>query len=133
MDLSELCFHLRHRRGMYLPDDRYGTAVAFVHGYEAAFDGVPLEGFQEYVASRTGQAGSPIVWHYLVAAEVMPDVFDKGLGQIPAELGTPLTDRMLDLLEAFLVDQGGRVLSDIADFRAKRAERDRRSGRARGS
>jgi hypothetical protein len=118
---------------MYLRDDRYGTAVAFVSGYDAAFDGVPLEGFREYVASRTGQAGSPMVWEYLVAADVMPDVFDTGVGEIPVELGIPLTDRLLGLLEAFLVDQGGRLLSDIADVRARRAERDRRSGRARGS
>ncbi|MGW6448029.1 hypothetical protein [Lentzea sp. NPDC055074] len=119
MTLSELCFHLRHRRRMYLPDDRYETAVAFVAGFDAALEGVPLAGFQEYVAAETGQAGSPIAWAWLLVDETVPDVLDGGIGQVPVELGVPLTDRMLDLLEAFVVAGGGRLISDISDIGAR--------------
>src|SRR5690349_17020097 len=103
MNLRELCFHLRNRRRMYLLDDRFGTAVAFVDGYNCALDGVPLSGFQEYVAARTGFPGSGVHWSYLIAAASMPEIFDKGvgLGQVPLELGIPLTDRLVDLLEAY--------------------------------
>jgi hypothetical protein len=39
MNLSELCFHLRNRRGMYLPDGQFATAVAFIEGFNVALDG----------------------------------------------------------------------------------------------
>ncbi|MCR3751468.1 hypothetical protein [Lentzea californiensis] len=106
MDLRELCFHLRHRRRMYLPDDRYGTAVAFVEGYNSALGAVPLSGFQEYVATRTGNAGSPVHWSYLIASTAVPDIFDEGagIGQVPVESGISLTDTLVDLLEAYQAD-----------------------------
>ncbi|GLY54325.1 hypothetical protein [Lentzea sp. NBRC 102530] len=132
MDLPELCFHLRHRRRMYLPDDRYASAVAFVVGFDQAHDGVPLAGFQEYVAARVGMTGSPLVWSYLLAGELVPDVVVAG-DRVPAELDVPLTDRLVEVLEAFVVISGGELISDVSEIRARRAERDRRSGRAPGS
>ncbi|MEU3647480.1 hypothetical protein AB0E59_29130 [Lentzea sp. NPDC034063] len=137
MNLPELCFHLRHRRRMYLPDDRYGTAVAFVEGYNSALGGAPLAGFQEYVAGRTGQTGSPVWWPYLITEVVVPDILGEGggIGQLPVELGNALTDRLLDLLEAFLVDRGEQLISDISDISATRAVAtpDQPTGRVRGS
>ncbi|GAA4625638.1 hypothetical protein [Cellulomonas oligotrophica] len=52
MDLQEACFHLRHRRRMYLPDDRYASVVAFVTGLASAGDGRMLDGFDGWVAER---------------------------------------------------------------------------------
>ena len=106
MNLRELCFHLRNRRRMYLFDDRYGTAVGFVEGFNSAFDGVPLSGFQEYVSARTGCPGSAVHWSYLIASASVPEIFDQGfdLGRVPVELGISLTDELIDLLEAFQAD-----------------------------
>ena len=106
MNLRELCFHLRNRRRMYLFDDRYGTAVGFVEGFNSAFDGVPLSGFQEYVATRTGHPGSGVHWSYLIASTSVPGILDAGpdLGQVPVELGVSLTDELVDLLEAYQAD-----------------------------
>lgn len=103
-------------RRIHLPDDRCGTAVAFVQGYDAASGWASLKGFQEYVAAKTGQAGSPVVWAYLIASARVPDIVDRGIGEAPAELGIPLTDTLLDLLEAFVVASGGRLISDISDI-----------------
>ncbi|WP_394621771.1 hypothetical protein JNUCC0626_22620 [Lentzea sp. JNUCC 0626] len=95
MDLSELCFHLRHRRLMYLPDTRYASAVAFVDGFDQAHDGVPLAGFQEYVAARVGMTGSPLVWSCLLASELVPAV------------------------AVAVVASGGQLISDISEIRAR--------------
>jgi len=103
MNLRDVCFHLRNRRRMYLLDDRFSTAAAFVEGYNTAFDGVPLSDFQEYVAVRTTGRRSNIHWAYLIAATAMPEILVDGLGidQIPADLEIPLTDKLVDLLEAY--------------------------------
>ena len=103
MDLSELCFHLRKRRGMYLPDERFATAVAFVEGYNVAFDGAPLTGFQDYVANRIQGHRSPVHWSYLIASAGVPGFLDANLplDQLPPDSGSGLTDALVDLLEQF--------------------------------
>lgn len=108
MDLRDLCFHLRNRRRMYLLDDRYGTAVAFVCGYNSALGGVPLSGFQQYVAARTGHGESAVHWSYLIASAVVPEMLDEGagIGRVPVEMGVRLTDMLVDFLEAYQTDSG---------------------------
>ena len=98
MTLAELCFHLRRRRRMYLPDDRFASAVAFVEGYNAASDGAALNGFNTYVSERLVGGDSPVHWSYRIASTRAPDV---RLDQLPAELDGELTDMMVDLLEEF--------------------------------
>lgn len=96
MDLAEASFHLRHRRGMYLMDDRYETVVAFLVGLSAASDGRLLEGFNEFVADRVLGRRTPFWWGALVR-----DSDGKG---------APLEDEaavalLLDLLEEFAAGQ----------------------------
>ncbi|MEV6718625.1 hypothetical protein AB0M48_42045 [Lentzea sp. NPDC051208] len=106
MDLPELCFHLRNRRRIYLFDDRYGSAVGFVEGYNSAFGGVPLSGFQDYVATWVGRSSSAVHWSYLIASTSIPEFLDGTFdpNKVPAELGVLLTDKLIDLLEAFHAD-----------------------------
>lgn len=117
MNLRELCFHLRNRRRMYLHDDRFCTAVAFVDGYNAALDGVPLAGFDEYVETRTVGRSSSLHWSYLVASTKVPEVLHEhiALGDIPAEADVPLTDTLVDLLEAFSEAAPARTATASAD------------------
>lgn len=76
MNLTDLCFHLRNRRRMYLPDDRFSTAVAFVEGYNTALDGIPLSGFQGYVAMRVLNRESSLHWSCLIASTKVPEMLD---------------------------------------------------------
>ncbi|MEV6369643.1 hypothetical protein AB0L86_22430 [Micromonospora musae] len=109
MNLPDLCLNLRRRRRMYLLDDRYSTAVAFVEGYNAAFDGDPLSGFQDYVAARILNRKSSLHWSYVIASTKMPALLDSDarIDQIPAELEVELTDLLVDLLEEFALQGGG--------------------------
>ena len=104
MTLSELCFHLRKRRGMYLPDERFASAVAFVEGFNQALDGVPLEGFGVFVSRRLTGGESPVHWSHLIARTAVPDV---RLDRIPAEAEAELTETLVDLLEEY--DRGIRT------------------------
>jgi hypothetical protein len=103
VNIGDLCFHLRNRRRMYLLDDRFSTAVAFVEGYDAALDGAPLRGFGDYVTERIAGHQSNISWPYLVASTAVPEIMDGGMriDQIPAEVELELTERMLDLIEEY--------------------------------
>jgi len=88
---------------MYLPDDRFSTVVAFVEGYNAAFDGEPLSGFPEYVAKEVLGRHSSLHWSYIVASTRVSEIFDEGTGldEIPAHLESDLTNTLLDLLESY--------------------------------
>jgi hypothetical protein len=103
MNPSELCFHLRRRRRMYLLDDRFATAVAFVEGYNAAFDGVPLAGFRDYVADRIVGHGSTLHRSYLIASTEVAGLLEgeMSLDRVPADCEVGLTDMLIDLLERY--------------------------------
>lgn len=109
MNLSELCFHLRNRREMYLPDGRYATAVAFIEGFNVALDGEPLRGFQSWVADRIGGRRSTTHWAYIVASTRFPGVLDGGLSldQIPSDQDKPLTDDLVRLVDEFMNSSAG--------------------------
>ncbi|MFD8756719.1 hypothetical protein ACFV0O_37940 [Kitasatospora sp. NPDC059577] len=104
MELQELCFHLKNRRRMYVLDDRYSTVVAFLEGFNAAHDGEPLSGFQDWVSRRILGSSSPMHWSYVVASKRMPEILDANIGidQIPASLEILLIDDLAGLIEAFL-------------------------------
>lgn len=92
MDLAEACFHLRHRRAMYLMDDRYETVVAFITGLAAASDGQALAGFGERVADHVLGHSSPRVWW---------SVLRDGDGTTDPLSDEAATEKLLDLLESF--------------------------------
>jgi hypothetical protein len=88
---------------MYLPDDRFVTAVAFVVGYNAALDGVPLAGFQDFVANEIRGHRSPLHWSVLVASTADPRFIETNLSlnDIPLDAQIALTDMLVDLLESY--------------------------------
>ena len=88
---------------MYLADDRFATAVAFVEGYNAAFDGAPLKDFREFVAAQVVGHDSPVHWSYLIASTKVPDVLtgDRALDQLPADVELELTHSLIELLERY--------------------------------
>ncbi|MFJ9841624.1 hypothetical protein ACIRYZ_14365 [Kitasatospora sp. NPDC101155] len=104
MELRELCFHLKNRRRMYLLDDRYSTVVAFLEGFNAALDGEPLSGFQEWASHRILGSSCPVHWSYIVASERVSGILDGkiGIDQIPADVEILLIDDLAGLIEAFL-------------------------------
>jgi len=102
--LDDLCFHLRKRREMYLPDGRYVTAVAFIEGFNTALDGAPLLGFQAWLADRIRGEKSGVHWAYIVASIRVP-AFLEGrmrLDQIPPGQNEPLIDELVELIEEFM-------------------------------
>ena len=50
MTLGELARNLRRAPRMYLPDDRYASAVAFIDGFDTGQAGAALMGFREFLA-----------------------------------------------------------------------------------
>ncbi|WP_067705997.1 hypothetical protein [Actinoplanes awajinensis] len=103
MDLRELCFHLRHRRRMYVFDDRFLTVVGFVEGYNSALDGRPLRGFHDHVAERVLGRYSPRHWSMIIASAepLVAARGDRDLHDLPQELQLSLTHRLVDLLEEY--------------------------------
>lgn len=89
---------------MYVLDDRYSTAVAFVEGYNIALDGEPLSGFQDWVSNRILGSSCPVHWSYVVASIRVPGILDDkvGIDRIPADIEVNLIDDMIDLIEMFL-------------------------------
>ncbi|MER5878468.1 hypothetical protein ABT119_21440 [Streptomyces sp. NPDC001910] len=104
MNLKKLCFHLRNRRRMYLLDDRYSTAVSFIDGFNVALDGVPLKGFQPWLAERIRGGESSLHWAYLVASVRTPGMIEEGLtlDRIPPDQEKVLVDDLLQLIDEFL-------------------------------
>jgi hypothetical protein len=88
---------------MYLVDDRFVTAVSFMEGYNAAFDGVPLAGFGDYVADQIVRHGSPLHWSYLIASTKVTGFLDGEipLDRIPVDCDVALTEMLIDLLERY--------------------------------
>ncbi|MBC3841831.1 hypothetical protein GXW82_21285 [Streptacidiphilus sp. 4-A2] len=89
---------------MYLLDDRFSTAVSFVQGFNAALDGEPLAGFQEWVSIRILGRKSSLHWAYVIASTRAPEVLEGRVrvDELPSELDGPLTDALMEVLEKFL-------------------------------
>lgn len=103
MDLGQPCFHLRHRRRMYVFDDRYLTVVGLVEGYNTALDGRPLSGFQTHVAERIPGQHSGLHWSAIVASAESRTAPGNGMdiNDLPQELQFSLIRRLIDLLEEY--------------------------------
>jgi hypothetical protein len=104
VDLAEICSHLSKRRRMYLPDERYSSAVAFMEGFNIALGGEPLKGFQEWVSTRIRGGRSSLHWSIIVASVRVPEVLEGGmrLDQVPNDLDGLLTDDLLRMLGDFI-------------------------------
>ena len=48
---------------MWLPDDRWTTALAFIMGAAARDASNPLAGFQQWATVRLGHSGTSTVWY----------------------------------------------------------------------
>lgn len=63
---------------MYLLDDRYGTLVAFLMGFDAARDGKFLQHFNVWCREKSGRPDSSLHWAPLIyeraACEATTDV-----------------------------------------------------------
>jgi hypothetical protein len=70
---------VRARPAMYLQDETYAAACAFVHGYDTACVGGVLVGFREWLVVRVG-AGSNLGWPALVLHACFPNVTDPLAG-----------------------------------------------------
>lgn len=92
MELREACYHLRHRRGMYLPDDRYASVVSFVTGLASASDGRMLAEFNEWVGVRVRGGRTPVVWWSVIYDSIPSDSPSRDAEAV---------DRLLELLESF--------------------------------
>ncbi len=89
---------------MYVLDDRFSTLVAFIDGYNTAFDGVPLNGFQEWTSQRILGGPSGVHWSYVIASARMPEIIDTKMriDQIPSSIEIALVGDLLDLVDGFL-------------------------------
>jgi hypothetical protein len=103
MNFRELFGQLSKRPGMYLPDDRYRTLVAFIEGCNAATDGKLLAGFNEWVAAEVLGRESGFHWSAIVASRFAPAILDEpSRATIPDELEGPASEELLRLLDSYL-------------------------------
>lgn len=68
----ELFEKVRKYTGMWLDEETYGSATAFVSGYDAACEGGLLAGFKEWLVVRVG-SGTNLAWSALVLHAAFPD------------------------------------------------------------
>jgi hypothetical protein len=97
-----------HRRpGMFIPWVKYQSIVAFVTGFDAACDGGPLTGFEEWLIPRAGQ-GNNLAWPGLVLHIAFPDASD------PSHVvsSTPETEK-------HAIDVLFRTIFEFDDYRSK--------------
>ncbi|MFI6309891.1 hypothetical protein ACIBEK_07130 [Nocardia fusca] len=110
MNLSELCFHLKNRPRMYVMDDRFTTAVAFVEGFNQANDGRTLSGFQSFVINQlNGGKRSSLHWSSLIAKSEFSSTLDNDVAimDLSPEAQRALINRMIDLLMEYDACQTG--------------------------
>jgi hypothetical protein len=69
----EVFQHLHKHTGMWLSDETYAAAEAFVAGYDAACEGGVLAGFREWLVMRVGSGGN-LAWPALVLDLAFPQV-----------------------------------------------------------
>ncbi len=62
---------VRTQVGMYISEPTYGSAAAWVAGYDTAAEGGVLVGFQEWLIPRVGE-GSNLCWSALVLHLAFP-------------------------------------------------------------
>lgn len=67
--------NIRMRTGMYLQEETYAAAAAFVLGYDMAAQGGVLIGFREWLIARLG-AGNSFTWTALVLHLAFPGQSD---------------------------------------------------------
>ncbi|MGA4726327.1 hypothetical protein ACPB67_02815 [Micromonospora taraxaci] len=103
MNVADLLFHLTHRRRMYVLDDRYLTAVAFVVGFDSALDGRPFEGFHGWVCQRVLGRHSVLAWPYVIAYLEVPETLSGpcDLNGLDSDTQLRMIDQMLALIREF--------------------------------
>jgi hypothetical protein len=101
--------HVAKRPLMWLIDDRFITAVAFVTGYDQGLGGQLLKGFGDWLCVRAAKPlHSNLVWWAVVEYLAFPDWFARK--RMESDL-SPEEDRklfrfMFDSLDAFLTEKG---------------------------
>ena len=89
---------------MWLPDDRWTTALAYLLGAADRDPDLPLAGFQEWVCNRLGQPGTSAVW-FSVLFEIVggaPGVWPRGYDSSD-EINEAARDFMYDLVLEYLM------------------------------
>ena len=71
-DFEELALSLCARPGMYCIDPSLAAVCAYLRGFDAARDGGPLLGFQQWLIVRR-RADHNLVWEGLVLWEAFPE------------------------------------------------------------
>ncbi|GAB3171559.1 hypothetical protein GCM10027259_06910 [Micromonospora palomenae] len=64
---------------MYLLDDRYLTAVAFIEGFDQALDRRLLDGFHEWVCQRVLERHVGLSWPNIIASLEVPEALSGPL------------------------------------------------------
>ncbi|MGH3713971.1 MAG: hypothetical protein ACRDT4_11000 [Micromonosporaceae bacterium] len=102
MDYRELFAAVRRRPRMYLPDETYASAVAFVSGCQASTGGLLLEGFREWLQVRVGRIASL--------------TFDGLAGELArSDSDADRIAALFDALDAFLAERDSHGLEKTFD------------------
>lgn len=89
---------------MWLPDDRWTTALAYVLGAADRDPDLPLAGFQGWACNRLGQPGTSAVWFSVLFEAVggEPGVWPRGYDS-DHELNESVREYMYDLVLEYLM------------------------------
>jgi hypothetical protein len=107
---------------MYVMDDRFATAVAFIEGFNQANDGRILSGFQSYVIDQiNGGERSSVYWASIIAWAESPSKLDtdEEVKDLPPEMQLALIDRMVDLLMGYDACRTGEELSPVKEIKGR--------------
>ena len=99
---SDLFIEVRRRPGMYLPDRRYASVVAFIEGFGIARAGL-LDGFQPWLTARWRLPRSSLHWGSVVASQFGSDAGSPGVQAVESEdVEVEAANALLDALVEFL-------------------------------
>lgn len=99
MDLREIVRGLCLKTGMYVYPPTFWSVCAFIQGFDCAREGVPLNGFREWLIPRLG-TGTNIGWPGLVEMALNLRGDQLSLGAQKEALG-----RLGELFEEFFTDR----------------------------
>ena len=105
--LMSLVQELRRRPGMFLPDARYTSLVAFIEGFALGADEVSLRGFSTWLAHRAGMDSSSLHWSVLIAGTVQPAFLecDDAIDALAPHEEVQASQELLSALADYLATQ----------------------------
>jgi hypothetical protein len=102
-NFEKLLANVASRPGMYLPDRRFNTLVAFVEGCDLGAEGQLLDGFSNWLQERTFGYVTNYHWDTIVAAIVLGEPpHERWRSSVDENFDPRASEELLNQLRLFL-------------------------------